>query len=167
LYIGTQLGWITRLTLDENYQIIDKFVSYIVAASAQEKRTILGIAFDPVDSNTNDPTVYVSHSFLFHGQLKSYNGIISAVGGPHLDQIRHVVTGLPISDHDHGVNGIVFGNNGELYIQVPGNTNAGVEGSLSGTRKQVSISEDIHVTALFLSLLCFPDTLSTLMNKCL
>lgn len=138
LYIGTQLGRIARLTLDGNYQIFDKFVSNAVADSAQEPRTILGIAFDPSEGTTDNPTVYASHSFLFHGKLKSYNGIVSAVGGPNLDQLRHVVTGLPISDHDHGVNGLVFGNSGELYVQVPGNTNAGVPGSLSTTRQQVS-----------------------------
>lgn len=159
LYIGTQLGRIVRLTLDERYQIIEKFVSSVVTDSAEENRVILGIAFDPTDVSA-DPTVYVSHSWLFHqqvrprkhgftllsliltlprlGQLRSLNGKVSAVSGPNLDQFRHVVTGLPVSDHDHGVNGLVFGDNGELYIQVPGNTNAGIPGSLSSTREQVS-----------------------------
>lgn len=44
--------------------------------------------------------------------------------------------GLPVADHDHGVNGLVFGHEGELYIQTPGNTNAGVPGSLSKSREQ-------------------------------
>ena len=34
---------------------------------------------------------------------------------------------LPVSNHDHGVNGITFDNNGDLYVSVGGNTNAGVE----------------------------------------
>jgi hypothetical protein len=46
------------------------------------------------------------------------------------------VTGLPVSDHDHGVNGLEFDDYGNLYIQVGGNTNAGVEGALSQTRLQ-------------------------------
>lgn len=46
------------------------------------------------------------------------------------------MTGLPVSDHDHGVNGLLFGDQGELYILLGGNTNAGVEGGLSGSRLQ-------------------------------
>ena len=35
-----------------------------------------------------------------------------------------------------GVNGLVFGDRGELYIQVGGNTNGGVPGKISGTQLQ-------------------------------
>ena len=72
----------------------------------------------------------------FMGWYQASMAKVSAVSGPNLDQIDHVVTGLPVSDHDHGVNGIVFGDNGEIYIQVPGNTNAGIPGTLS-SRKQL------------------------------
>jgi len=137
LFVGTQDGRITRFTLDDDYQVVDKLISSVVADSEAVNRAILGIAIDPTDV-AEWPTVYVSHSWLFHKQLKSRNGKVSAVSGPNLDQLTHVVTGLPVSDHDHGINGIVFGNSGELYIQSPGNTNAGVPGSLSSTRELVS-----------------------------
>lgn len=64
------------------------------------------------------------------------NGKVSAVSGPYLNQLKHIVTGLPVSDHDHGINGITFGDNNELYIQTPGNTNGGIPGALSSTRLQ-------------------------------
>lgn len=35
---------------------------------------------------------------------------------------------MPVSDHDHGLNNIVFGNNGELYFAIGSNTNGGVPG---------------------------------------
>lgn len=67
--------------------------------------------------------------------------------------------GLPVSDLDHGVNGLEFGDNGDLYIQVcagsdvastilslvpkhslssqvGGSTNAGIPGALSSSGKQ-------------------------------
>jgi glucose/arabinose dehydrogenase len=50
--------------------------------------------------------------------------------------VKDVVTGLPVSDHDHGVNGLEFDNDGNLLIQVGGNTNAGVPGALSSTKLQ-------------------------------
>lgn len=43
---------------------------------------------------------------------------------------------MPISDHDHGVNGITFGDFGELYIQIGSNTNGGVPGQLTGKQVQ-------------------------------
>lgn len=36
-----------------------------------------------------------------------------------------------MSDHDHGINGMEFGDDGELYFQIGGNTNAGVPGPIS------------------------------------
>lgn len=56
--------------------------------------------------------------------------------GPGLDIIDDIITGLPVSDHDHGVNGLEFGDNGELYVLVGGNTNAGIPGSISGSKQQ-------------------------------
>ena len=92
----------------------------------------MGMAFDPLDTSEY-PTVYVAHSFMFHKKdLKDcYNGKVSKVSGKQLDQMENIITGLPVSDHDHGINGIIFGNDGELYIQVGGNTNAGVPGPMS------------------------------------
>jgi len=68
--------------------------------------------------------------------LEAINGKISKASGANLDIITDIVTGLPVSDHDHGVNGIVFGDNGELYIQIGGNTNGGLAGQLSGSQLQ-------------------------------
>jgi hypothetical protein len=44
----------------------------------------------------------VSHSYLFHGDIVNYNGKVSAISGENLSIVEDVVTGLPVSDHDHG-----------------------------------------------------------------
>lgn len=44
-------------------------------------------------------------------------------------------SGLPISDHDHGVNGLEFGDNGELYLQIGSNTNGGLPGQVRNLRR--------------------------------
>lgn len=59
-----------------------------------------------------------------------------SLSGANLDLMEDIVTGLPVSDHDHGINGLLFGDQGELYILVGGNTNSGVEGGLSSSRLQ-------------------------------
>lgn len=37
-----------------------------------------------------------------------------------------VISGLPVSNHDHAVNGLAFAHDGQLLIQVGGFTNAGI-----------------------------------------
>lgn len=54
----------------------------------------------------------------------------------HSAILLFIFQGLPISDHDHGINGLEFDDNGNLYIQVGGNTNAGVPGALSTSQQQ-------------------------------
>lgn len=135
IYVGTQTGSIIKLVLNDNYEIIRNTTSYTVARSDSTFRSILGIAFNPMDTSSNPP-VYVSHSTLFHGLLESYNGKVSKVSGSELDEIEHIITGLPVSDLDHGINGLEFGDAGELYVQVGANTNAGVPGNLSSTGLQ-------------------------------
>ena len=48
------------------------------------------------------------------------------VDGACLGKVKEVITGLPVTNHDHGVNGLVFDQDGKLQIQVGGFTNAGV-----------------------------------------
>ena len=131
LYVGTVRGELFKLTLNDQHQVVSQFKTDIVVEASPPYRAILGITFDPMDTSEN-PTVYASNCQLFHGKLVDYNGKVSAISGENLDTIIHVVTGVDISDHDHGMNGIEFGDNGELYIQNAGCTNAGVPGPLTG-----------------------------------
>jgi glucose/arabinose dehydrogenase len=134
LYIATSDGKIARLKLNDDFTVVKGYV----VSSVLSGRAILGIAADPMNTQSG-PAIYVSHSTLFHGESKStsglaINGKVSRIEGANLDVVVDVITNLPVSDHDHAVNGLEFGDHGELYIQVGGNTNAGVPGRLSGTR---------------------------------
>jgi len=80
--------------------------SIIHDQSTNALRTILGVAFDPMETS-DIPSVYVTHTHSFHGSSASssggsINGKVSIVSGSNLDEIKDVVTGLPASDHDHG-----------------------------------------------------------------
>ena len=132
LYVGKQNGELLRLTLNETYHVVDMLLSKAIPLNEPKPRTILGITFDPIDTSEY-PTVYLAHSWLFHKQEMDnmYHGKISKLSGPYLDVVEDVITGLPVSDHDHAVNGMEFGDHGELYFQVGGNTNAGIPGKLS------------------------------------
>jgi len=108
LYIGTVDGWLYKLTLDDSYNVLETVSSSVVQnTSSSVLRSILGLAFDPMDT-ADVPSVYVSHTHSFHGESASssggaVNGKVSVVSGSNMDQILDVITGLPAADHDHGM----------------------------------------------------------------
>ena len=102
LYVGTLLGTLVRLTLDETFTTVLSSVSADVAPY----QAILGIAFNPLQTE-GFSDVYITTSFFFHGDTasssgNSINGKIKKISGANLDVIVDIVTGLPVSDHDHG-----------------------------------------------------------------
>jgi Malectin domain/IPT/TIG domain len=155
LYIGTTNGMIVKLTLSGSFTVVSEVMSNAIGSG----RTILGMIFDPLSADQANPPVYVSHSKPFHGEPKSsfgeaINGKVSMVSGANLDKVTDVVTGLPVSDHDHAVNGLEFGDAGELYILVGGNTNGGIPGALSGSQIQ---KDNVLSSAVLVAYLSDPD----------
>jgi glucose/arabinose dehydrogenase len=74
------------------------------------------------------PDVYFTANNFFHGGSQSSSG--SSVGGKirrasgaSLESVTDIITGLPVSDLDHGLNAIEFGPYGELYFTCGSNTN--------------------------------------------
>lgn len=63
LYVGTQYGSLSRVTLNDSYDsVIDIFTKMI-----SPERSILGIAFNPLETHeTSDISVYISTSTTFH-----------------------------------------------------------------------------------------------------
>jgi hypothetical protein len=160
LYVGTVKGTVGKITMNSDYTTVVSTVTSVV----QPGRAILGLTFDPMDTVAANPPVYITSSELFHGEVlsssgKSINGKICRISGANLDVVTDVITGLPVSDLDHGtfeslyrtwrydiftlthasqpfcsflaLNSILFGDNGELYINIGSNTNGGVPGRIS------------------------------------
>ncbi len=131
LYVGSYLGEIKAYTFDGNYNVID--TQTITTLEGLSNKNILGIAFNPYDTS-DSPTIYVSHNELYANggkdfpktELSPYSGQISTLEGPDFSRVQALITGLPVSNHDHGVNSMTFDNEGNLYVAVGGNTNAGI-----------------------------------------
>lgn len=129
LYVGTLTGMIRAIRFDDNYNVIE--TQDITALQSLWNHEILGIGFNPLEGP--DPVrIYVSHSklyanggFCFSG-FSPYSGAVSIISGPGFGSIQPLINNLPVSNHDHGVNGLQFDNKGDLYIAIGGNTNAGV-----------------------------------------
>lgn len=137
LYVGSTTGTITALSLDNNDSVIA--TETISTLSGLSNNNILGIAFNPFESSQT-PRIYVSHSQLFANggssfpetELSPYSGEVSVLSGGSFENIEPLITGLPVSNHDHGINGLAFDNAGDLYVAVGGNTNAGIVNSNLG-----------------------------------
>jgi N-acetylneuraminic acid mutarotase/glucose/arabinose dehydrogenase len=134
-YMGTRTGTLVAVTVDEDYNFVSKQI-YTGVANLYNPE-ILGIAFSPFDA-PNPVQVYVGHSELYAdggappvGPVP-YPGEVSILTGPSFDTPQALITGLPTSNHDHGVNGMLFDNNGDLLIALGGNTNAGITSALLG-----------------------------------
>ncbi|CDF33841.1 unnamed protein product [Chondrus crispus] len=105
-----------------------------LSPSLGRHRAILGLAFNPADTEFK---LYVSASILDWKEKKKLtepdawrNGQILLIrkdlnGECLAMEEKPVISGLPVSNHDHGINGLVFDDEGNLHIQVGGNTNAG------------------------------------------
>jgi|GEM_PF-6137334 len=125
LYVATQSGVIQAYTLDSNNNVV---ATQTINAIANQSsfNNILGIAFDPFEQVApgENPTIYVSRSALFVG-TNAYGSRVSTLSGSNFNVVEDIITGLPVSGFDHGVNGMQFDGNGDLLIAIGGNTNTG------------------------------------------
>ncbi|MEM9219266.1 MAG: malectin domain-containing carbohydrate-binding protein, partial [Cyanobacteria bacterium P01_F01_bin.150] len=131
LYITTLPGYIEAYTFDDDYNVVGP-PEVIDAITSLDNNQILGIAFNPYDL---EPKIYVAHNqlkanggkFFPDTEFSPYSGQVSVlekINGTW--EINPQVTGIGVSNHDHGINGLDFDNQGNLYIAVGGNTNAGI-----------------------------------------
>lgn len=131
LYVGRVSGVITIYTFNDSYGVTA--TQTVNTVSGLPNSNILGIGFNPFDA-PSPVKVYVAHSQLFANGgacftgASAYSGQVSVLTGPSFTTVQPLITQLPVSNHDHGVNGLVFDNYGDLWIAQGGNTNAGVAG---------------------------------------
>ncbi len=133
LYIGTMDGFVFRVSVDYfTNEVIDRCQS----SAPGPNRAVLGLAFNPYEMDPSDIRLYITTSTLFwksRGDADNVgwaNGKVQLmkrdVGGFCLGVVKDVVSGLPVSNYDHAVNGMSFDSQGNLYIAVGSSTNAGV-----------------------------------------
>lgn len=103
LYVGTTDGHLARYTMNDDHTAVLGTVKVLVAPG----RYIMGLTFDPMDPNIDNPAVYISTNEFFHGESSSFtgkaiNGDIRKVTGANFDSQVTLISNLPVSDHDHG-----------------------------------------------------------------
>jgi N-acetylneuraminic acid mutarotase/glucose/arabinose dehydrogenase len=142
-YVFDRFGTLSAVTFDEHYDVVQ--LDTYPGVGGHPSNETLGIAFNPFEPA--DPVrIYVAHARLFaqgggfFRGLAPYPGFVSVLTGPDFDAPVEVITGLPTSNHDHGVNGMVFDHNGDLLIAMGGNTNAGVQSEKMGDLPESPLS---------------------------
>ena len=143
--------------------------------------SILGLSYAPWGMDASHKLcLSLSHLFFLENQA-----IPDSVEMPYLGAVAYldsadnyatlhwVVRNLPVSNHDHGVNGLEFTNDGTLLIAIGGQTNGGwphaklggleeayFSGAINGTKVGIGVHEvtiavhNHHASSCFTSLAC-------------
>ncbi len=139
LYLGTLNQKVIVLKHDKNLNVQTVF-DKTFPTGCKCKRAVLGLNFDPRESASSF-SMYFSSSVIFWSKDNRIptleagwkNGKIHKVpvtpDGP-FGAITDLITGLPVSNHDHAVNAILFpagpDNAGKILIGIGGFTNGGI-----------------------------------------
>lgn len=151
LYVATYGGRVIAYTFNDDYSVAAK--QTIDTITTVQNQNILGIAFNPFDP-PSPVQMYLSHTQLWYDPPPipacpalsnpiPYLGEVSRLTGPTFASRTSVIGGLPTSNHDHGVNGMLFDQSGGLLIGVGGNTNAGVAACGMGSLPESPLSAAI------------------------
>ena len=128
LYISSLTGAITVLEFDDQYNVVRSQI--IAGVQNTPAYNAIGIGFSPWEP-ADRFSIYLAHARLFVTDGRSnvrpspYLGQVSALASP-LFLPTPLISGLPSTNHDHGINGMVFDNTGQIYVCVGGHTNAGI-----------------------------------------
>ncbi len=157
-YMGSQDGFLYKVTAGQNLVVQGSCKS----GSFGQARSILGIAFNPWKKA---PQPYVSTSTLFrksskvntplknkadgwaNGQVETLN---AGCGCFCMNSKKILISGLPVSHHDHSVNKMAFLPNGDMLITVAGATNGGhnTPGNLLGGLAETPLSSTVLLAKL-------------------
>lgn len=136
LYIATTKGELHAVTVDKNFKAVTSCVRKLSNIDS-----LLGIAFDPASPSLK---MYFSVSVLYwkdynilpfeegwtNGKIKSIewssDHLEDSGGNSCAGEMKDVITGLPVSNHDHGINKLDFTPDGKLLISIGGFTNGGL-----------------------------------------
>jgi N-acetylneuraminic acid mutarotase len=146
LYVVSLDGRITALEFDADYELVSR--ATFPGVSGLSNHESLSLAIDPY-APLSPLRLYVGHGDHFvNGGIpptgpSPYTGQVSVLTGPGFDAPSARITGLPVSNHDHGINGIVFDDNGDLLVSVGSLTNAGVASANEGGLPESPLSSAV------------------------
>ncbi|SDJ86280.1 Por secretion system C-terminal sorting domain-containing protein [Catalinimonas alkaloidigena] len=148
LYAATTEGTIQRWSINPDGTLDDLEILQPALAGSphpvsgtvtKAPRLIIGLTFAP--SATADSLVaYISHSAAVLTNGPEWDGKLTRLSGPRLEQVQDVLVHLSRSQKDHLTNSVVFGPDGALYIAQGSNTAGGAPDPSWGNRPERLLS---------------------------
>ena len=108
-------------------------------AVSSSPRLVIGLAFAPEATATN-LIAYVTHSALTLTDGPEWDGVLTKLSGPNLENAQDVLIHLPRSKKDHLTNSVRFGPNNDLFIAQGSNTAGGEADIVWGMRLERLLS---------------------------
>lgn len=128
LYVSEFGGRIVALSLSNDGRTS---VSMDVIVEDDVLNQVLGLAFD---SSAEQPALYLSHNFVNGTGDGPFANEIIKLTAPDFSEPEVVISGLPVSGHNHGTNDLEFGPDGRLYIAQGGTTSSGAPADANDPR---------------------------------
>lgn len=130
LYIGKQ-GHVHVLTISRAYEV----TAACKSTGIDPKRHVLSLAFNPAETTIK---LYAALSIIYYNERAKLpktewnNGMISLLepDATCMAVTKDIITGLPVSDHDHAVGALTFDQRGSLRMSVGSFTNMGSNSEL-------------------------------------
>lgn len=122
-YLGSLTGFMTIASVDRRLIVM----KHCTGAQVGKERSVAGVASNPLDPNNR---VLITTNTYFHQKngVDWNNAKVEAIY-PGVDgcPIRGetIISGLPVSNHDHGTNHIAFNLDGSILISIGSFSNGG------------------------------------------
>lgn len=144
LYACTVDGKIKRFVIKSNGTLLDPEIIYSLQDSIGKRvpRLAIGLAFDPA-STAQNLIAWVSHSSFMFSDGPDWDGKLTRLSGPNLEEVQDVLIHLPRSAKDHLTNSIAFGPDKALYFCQGSNTAMGSPDSTWANRQEHVLSAAI------------------------
>ncbi|AMR33523.1 hypothetical protein A0256_19895 [Mucilaginibacter sp. PAMC 26640] len=117
-------GGIERFNVDHQSGMLSGMQQINTLVKKRGESTAIGLTFDP-KSTAGNLIAWVSYSSAEMNAAPAFDGKISRLNGPDLQNEEQIIVNLPRSTRDHMVNSMAFGPDGALYISQGSNSSAG------------------------------------------
>jgi N-acetylneuraminic acid mutarotase len=126
LYALSIDGVIKRFVINADGTLGDPEFLYSLqdASGTRQQRLAVGLAFDP-SATADNLIVWITHSSFVFLNAPDWDGKLTRLSGPNLENVQDVLINLPRSAKDHLSNSIAFGPDGVLYFTQGSNSAMG------------------------------------------
>ncbi|MEL7159957.1 MAG: malectin domain-containing carbohydrate-binding protein, partial [Bacteroidota bacterium] len=107
----------------------------VTGVAAPNDRLIIGFTFAP-EATSDNLVAYVTHSAAIFTNGPEWDGKLTKLSGPDLATVEDILIHLPRSTKDHLTNSVVFGPDGDIYIQQGSNSAGGEPDASWGFRPE-------------------------------